>query len=258
MDLGIEGKVALVLAGSGGLGLACARSLAAEGAKVVINGRDRDRCARAAEDIGMGVTAVVGNINDADQRLRVLQEVNKSVGAPDILVLNNAGPAPGPFLDLDLKDLERTVGDVALSMLEIVQKSVPAMMERGWGRIVSLSSISGKEITRQGTQANFVRPALAGALGTAAREVAQHGVTINSILSGPFDTPGLRKVVQAHGGSDGDIEKALQTYAANGPAGRLGALKEMGALCAFLCSDLSGYLTGQAITLDGGRVATLY
>ena len=259
MDLGLKDKSALVLAGTHGLGLACARALVAEGARVAINGRDTRRGEAALAELGERTVFVAGDLSDPDERLRMLDGVSESVGAPSILVTNCAGPTAESFLETPVEAWENAFRTMVLPAIDLARRCVPAMVDRKWGRVINLSSISGKEISLLGSRANAMRPALAGALGTLAREVAGDGVTVNSILSGPYDTPALRKVVRQHlGRLDLSEEEAVALYAANGPARRLGDLAELGALCAFLASEPAGYINGQAIAIDGGRVATVF
>lgn len=259
MDLGLTDKTALVLASTQGLGLACAQALADEGARVVINGRSSEAGMRALATVGGKAHFVQGDSTVPEKRAQLLDEARDHLGRISILILNGGGPTVGPFEDTQLEDWQAGFEQIVLPAVDLARQCVPDMREMGWGRIVSLSSISGKEISLSGARPNALRPALVGALGTLAREVAPSGITVNSILSGPFDTPGLRSVVRQHSGRmDLSEDEAVEAYAQSGPMNRLGQLEEMGALCAFLCSMRAAYVTGQAIALDGGRVATLY
>lgn len=259
MDFGLKNKTALVLAGTDGLGLACARGLVAEGARVAINGRNRERGDAAAKSLGSSSIFIAGDITNKDDRAHVYQTAAAAIGTPSIVVTNGAGPSADPFLSTPL-DAWRDAFELMITpAIDMALQCIPPMMAHGWGRVINLSSISGKEISLLGSRANSLRPALVGAFGTLAREVADKGVTVNSILSGPYDTPGLRKVVRQHSGcTDTSEDEAIAAYAADGPMKRLGDTSELGALCAFLASTQAGYITGQAITIDGGRVPTLY
>ncbi len=259
MDLGLTDKTALVLASTRGLGLACAQALVQEGARVVINGRSSEASARALATIGGRAHFVQGDATVLEERAQLLEEARYHLGRISILILNVGGPTVAPFEDTPIEDWQAGFEQLVLPAVDLARQCVPDMRTMGWGRIISLSSISGKEISLSGSRPNALRPALAGALGTLAREVASAGITVNSILSGPFDTPGLRSVVRQHSGRmDLSEDDAVAEYARSGPMKRLGQLDEMGALCAFLCSTRAAYLTGQAVALDGGRVATLY
>lgn len=258
MDLGIEGESALVMSSTRGLGFACAQALAAEGVRVVINGRDADRGSRAEASLGQGVRFIRADVADQTGIDALLDQTDKHLGSISILVTNVEGPPPRSFLDATSEDWHLAYERGVHSMLEVVRRCIPAMQARGFGRVVNISSISAKEITVNGLLANAFRPALVGALGTLAREVASDGVTVNNILPGPFDTDWLRRVARAHA-DEGDLseEDAVEAYAQSGPMKRLGEPEELGALCAFLCSRKAGHLTGQSIVIDGGRVRTL-
>jgi 3-oxoacyl-[acyl-carrier protein] reductase len=146
---------------------------------------------------------------------------------------------------------------IMLSALDMVQRCLPEMIERGYGRIINISSTSAKETTPGAPLVNGIKPGLLGALGTLAREVGATGVTVNSILPGPFDTDLLRRFApHAIGRADLSPEE-VQVYAERGPMKRLGTIEEFGALCAFLCSRQAGYITGQSIVIDGGQVSAL-
>ena len=259
MDFGLKDKSALVLAGTHGLGLACAHALVAEGARVVINGRSSQRGQAALRSLRERAIFVAGDITDNGDRTRLHQRTVEAVGSPTVLVTNGVGPTAEPFLDTPLEAWNDAFELMLTPSIDMALRCVPAMIDQGWGRVINLSSISGKEISLLGSRANSFRPALVGAFGTLAREVAANGVTVNSILSGPYDTPGMRKVVRQHSGrTDLSENEAVAAYAAHGPMKRLGDTSELGALCAFLASTPAGYITGQAITIDGGRVPTLY
>ena len=259
MDLGLSNKTALVVSSTRGLGFACAQSLASEGVKVVINGRNPETGIYAQELIGGSAKFVLADISDVQQRKRLIKEATSYLGSISIVITNSEGPSAQHFLETTVEDWQSAFSLMVIPAIDIVRQCVPSMSTNGWGRVVSLSSISGKEVSLLGSRANALRPALAGALGTLAREVASTGVTVNSILSGPFGTPALRLVVRQHSGRmDLSEEDAVSAYAEAGPMKRIGKLEELGALCCFLCSDRASYITGQSIVIDGGRVPTLY
>ena len=156
------------------------------------------------------------------------------------------------------KDWQAAFELIMLSALDMVQRCLPEMIEQGYGRIINISSTSAKETTPGTPLANAIKPGLLGALGTLAREVGATGVTVNSILPGPFDTDLLRRFApHAIGRADLSPEEAVQLYAERGPMKRLGTIEEFGALCAFLCSRQAGYISGQSIVIDGGLVPAL-
>ncbi|MBT5414752.1 MAG: SDR family oxidoreductase [Rhodospirillaceae bacterium] len=264
MDLGIKGEGALILAGSQGLGLGCARALLDEGVKVLVTGRNAETGAKAVASLNGGSGGgdagfIQGDVADADDRARVFAEAEKRLGKVSILVTNAGGPPTGPFLEKSL-DEWRTAFDLSLlSAVDMARMATSGMVERGWGRIVNISSISVKETTPNTPLANGLKTAVIGAFGTLAREIADKGVTVNHILPGPFDTALLRRVardiVQR---PDLSEEEAVQEYAKHGPMKRLGTVEEFGSLCAYLCSRKAGYITAQGVAMDGGLVTALY
>jgi 3-oxoacyl-[acyl-carrier protein] reductase len=258
MDFGIEGKSALLMSSTRGLGFGCAAALAAEGARVVINGRNPERGVEAKTILGARAHFVRADISRPAERLRLFEEAKTCLGTISILVTNADGPPPGTFLSKSSEDWQAAFELTMLSALDMVQRCLPEMIEHRYGRIVNISSISAKEITPNVPLANGIKPGLLGALGTLAREVGSAGVTVNSILPGPFDTDLLRRFApHAVGRADLSPEEAAELYARRGPMKRLGTIEEFGALCAFLCSRQAGYITGQSIVIDGGHVATL-
>ena len=256
MDLGIKGKTALLMSSTRGLGFGCAEALVAEGVKVVINGRNQSRGLEALSQLGDQAHFIQADISQSSERRRLFQEAKNQLGTISILVTNADGPPSGPFMSKSIADWQSAFELVMLSALDLAKLCLPDMIEQGFGRIVNISSTSAKEITPGPLFANSMKPGLLGAFGTLAREVSTTGVTVNSILPGPFDTDRMRQYAQnQHKGLSSD--EAMQLYAAGRPMKRVGSIQEFGALCAFLCSNLAGYITGQNIVIDGGQVATL-
>jgi 3-oxoacyl-[acyl-carrier protein] reductase len=245
MDLGIEGRVALVLGASRGLGRAIAEALGREGARVAL----ASRSAEGLEEVAAGIeseTAVVGvDTGDEGAVAALPGRVAEALGPVDILVLNTGGPPAGGALDADADAWRAAYQSLVLAPLALAQACVPGMRERGWGRIVSVSSTSVREPIPNLTLSNANRMATVGLLDTLAREVAADGVTVNTIATGRFAT---ERLAQLYGSLEGAEEQAR----ADVPAGRLGRPEEYGDLVAFVCSDRAGYLTGTVIPLDGG------
>jgi 3-oxoacyl-[acyl-carrier protein] reductase len=239
-----------------GLGFGCAEALVAEGVRVVINGRNRERGFEALSNLGEKAHFIPADISKSSERKRLFQEAQAHLGAISILVTNADGPPAGAFMSKSAADWLSAFELVMLSALELAQLCLPEMIEQGYGRIVNISSTSAKEITPGALLANGIKPGLLGAFGTLAREVSATGVTVNSILPGPFDTDRIRQYAQKQH-KDLSPDEALQFYAEGRPMQRVGTIQEFGALCAFLCSNLAGYITGQNIVIDGGQVATL-
>lgn len=254
MDLGITGKTALVCASSHGLGRACAAALAAAGCRVVMNGRDEGDLLAAAEairgDTGAEVRTVVGDVADAGVQAAMVEAAG---GVVDILVNNNGGPPPRGWREVDAAAIEAGVAANMATPIAMVQRVIDGMIARGWGRIVCITSGSVKAPLPGLDLSSGARLGLHGFLAGVARQVAGQGVTINFLLPGAFDTRRIaalnERVAAAKGiGKDQVLADRLATI----PARRLGDPQEFGAACAFLCSGLAGYITGQSLLIDGG------
>ncbi|MCD1626373.1 SDR family oxidoreductase [Seohaeicola saemankumensis] len=253
MDLGIKGKKALVCASSKGLGLGCARALAAAGVDLVMNARGVDALEAAAAAIraefGVAVETVAADVTTDNGRTAVL---NAASGV-DILVTNAGGPPPGLWSDWDRDDFIRALDANMLTPIALMKALMPAMMERGWGRVVNITSQSVKAPIPQLGLSNAARTGLTGYVAGTARQVAAKGVTINNLLPGIHATDRADAldggVAKAQGIS---VEEARIRRAASIPAGRYGTSEEFGTACAFLCSTHAGFIVGQNILLDGG------
>lgn len=258
MNLGLTGKTALILSSTRGLGFGCAKALVAEGVRVVINGRNKERGEVAQEELGQNAFFIPADVNEPDERKQLFEEAQIRLGTVSILVTNVDGPPGGTFVSKSREDWQAAFEGIMLSALDMVNKCLPGMIQSGYGRIINISSTSAKETIPGTPLSNALKPGLLGALGTLAREVADKGVTVNSILPGPFDTDLLRRFAPAAVGSpDLPPEEAMKQLANNSPMKRLGTIEEFGALCAFLCSSQAGYITGQSIVIDGGRTTAL-
>ena len=255
MDLGIKGKKALVTASSKGLGLGCAHALAAAGADLVMNARGAEALADAAESIrkefGVSVTEVAADIASEEGRTRVLD----AAGSPDILVTNAGGPPPGVWSDWDRDDFIAALDANMLTPIALMKACLPAMMERGWGRVVNITSQSVKSPIPALGLSNSARAGLTGYVAGTARQVAGSGVTINNLLPGIHDTDRALALDTGVSKQKGvSLAEARSTRESTIPAGRYGTSDEFGAACAFLCSQHAGFIVGQNILLDGGAV----
>ena len=255
MDLGIKGRKAIVCAASKGLGRGCAEALAAEGVDLVICARTRDAIEKTAAEIaakyGVGVTPIACDITTEAGRAAVLA----ACPAPDILVTNAGGPPPGDFRDFNSDDWRKAVEGNMITPIALIHATVYAMMERGFGRIVNITSFSVKAPIATLELSNGARSGLTGAVAALARKVARNNVVINNLLPGPFDTDRLRNTTRAVAEKTGrTVEEIKAERAAQNPTGRFGTTVEFGAACAFLCSQHAGYITGQNLVLDGGAI----
>lgn len=259
MDLGIDGKWAVVCASSKGLGFGCAKALALEGVNVVINSRSSETLAIAADEIQsiapVKVISVVGDVTTEEGRIELLNHCE----SPDILVTNAGGPPPGIWSEWNREDFIRAIDANMLAPVSLIQSVLPSMMDQGWGRIVNITSQSVKAPIAVLGLSNSARAGLTGFVAGTARQVAGTGVTINNLLPGIHATD--RAVALDTGVANAQeisIEEAKLRRCKEIPVGRYGTVDEFGAACAFLCSQYSGFIVGQNILLDGGGVnATL-
>ncbi len=258
MDFGIAGLNALVLGSSQGLGLACAEALAEAGVRVVVNGREPDRAAAAADRLGASARVVAGDVASPDQRRRIFEAAREAVGPLAILVTNAGGPPPGPLADHEADTWENALQTNMLSAIDFARLVLPEMRAAGFGRIVNITSFSVREPYPNMGLATGVRAGLTGAMSSLAHEVALDGVTVNNLLPGLMDTGALKRVFDAQARREGITPEAAKARMATSvPMGRLGTGGDFGPVCAFLCSRQAGYITGQNITVDGGLVRAL-
>jgi 3-oxoacyl-[acyl-carrier protein] reductase len=245
MELGLEGRVALVMGASRGIGRGIAAALAREGARVVLSSRSEERLADAVQEIGRCVVAIPSDASDPDRLAALPGEVEDAIGPIDILVLNTGGPPAGGALDHDVEEWERAYRSLVLAPRILTGAAVPGMRERGWGRIVNVGSTTTIEVNPALNLSNAHRMATIGFLKTLAREVARDGITVNTVATGRFATDRMAEL----GGSMEQVEAAAREEV---PAGRLGKVEEYGDLVAFLCSERAAYVTGTVIPIDGG------
>jgi 3-oxoacyl-[acyl-carrier protein] reductase len=253
MDLGIEGRKAIVCASSRGLGKGCAMALAQAGVALVLNGRNKSVLEATAAEIskatGVSVTPVVADIGTREGQDAVLA----ACPDPDILVNNNGGPPLRDFRELDRAAMLDGVTMNMVTPIEMIQRVIDHMMQQRFGRIVNITSMSVKMPVPGLDLSSGARAGLTAFLAGVARTVADRNVTINSILPGYFDTDRLRGSVAAWASKTGAREEEVAAQnAAKVPAKRFGNPDEFGNTCAFLCSAHAGYITGQSILLDGG------
>jgi 3-oxoacyl-[acyl-carrier protein] reductase len=253
MDLGIAGRTALVCGASEGLGLACAQALAREGVNLIIVARRPGPLDEAAADLravhGVTVRAVACDITTAAGQEAALE----ACPCPDILVTNAGGPPPGDFRDLRRDQWLSALNANMLTPIALMRATVDHMVERRFGRIINITSAAVKAPIPELPLSNGARSGLTGFTAGLARQVAQHGVTVNNLLPGLFATARMDKLMQAQAAAQAvSPEQMTQRQRAAIPAGRFGRPDEFGAACAFLCSVHAGYVTGQNLLLDGG------
>ncbi len=259
MDLGIAGKKALVCASSKGLGRGCAAALAEAGVDLIMNGRSADTVASAAEDLrqafGVSITEIVADVSSEEGQATLLEAAE----GVDILVNNAGGPPPGLWSDWSRDDFIAALDANMLAPIALMKGLLPGMMDRGWGRVVNITSVSVKAPIPQLGLSNSARAGLTGYVAGTARQVAPMGVTINNLLPGIHATDRADSLDSAVSAAQGiDMATAREQRYATIPARRYGSAAEFGATCAFLCSQNAGFIVGQNILLDGGaHFATL-
>ncbi|MEY3021664.1 MAG: hypothetical protein RIS86_862 [Planctomycetota bacterium] len=254
MDFMLAGKVALVTGASKGIGFAVAAALAAEGARVVINGRDPLRLAAAADRLRAAGAAevheVAADVSEAAEVERLLAATRGAVGDPDVLIANAGGPPAGTAAALDDAAWAKGVEGTLMSSVRLARGVVPAMRSRGWGRIVFVTSLSVKQPIAGLALSNALRAGVTGFARTLANEIAEHGVTVNAVAPGYTATERLEELI-----SD---DYARARLVAGIPARRFAAPEEIASVAAFLCSGPASYVTGQTLVVDGGAVGATY
>jgi len=250
MELGLEGRVALVMGASRGIGHGIAEALAREGARVAIASRSEQRIDEAAAEISGAVTGFVADASDLERLAQLPLEVAEKVGPIDILVANTGGPPPGGALDHGFQEWEQAYASLVLAPRILAGGVLPSMQARKWGRIVNVGSTTTIEVNPALNLSNSHRMAAVGFLKTLSREVAGDGITVNTVATGRFATDRMAEL----GGSIEQVEAAAREEV---PAGRLGTVEEYGDLVAFLCSERAAYITGTVIPIDGGLLRSV-
>ena len=246
MDLGLQGRVALVTGGSRGIGLGIARALAAEGARVALTSRSAGTAHQAADGLPGGARGYGFDSADLDAAGPLADAVQRDLGPVDVYVANTGGPPPGADpLGFDVPAWEAAHRALVISPMLVLQRVLPGMRERGFGRVVAVSSSAAREPLAGLQLSNANRPGLLAALKHLARTVAADGVTINAVLPGRIATD---RILTNYGGAEAAQAAARDDV----PAARLGTVEEIAAAAAFLCSAPASYVTGVSLLVDGG------
>lgn len=253
MDLGITGKVAMVAAASKGIGLATAQALAAEGATLSICSRSEETLEAASELIGGEVRTYVVDVTQPDDLEWWLSETTTDMGAPDILVTNTGGPPAGALDTLTDEQWQSGIDSTLLNIVRLSRLVLPGMSERGWGRVVHITSLVAREPNPILPISGTLRAGIIALTRLQAREVAAKGVTVNGVLPGNTLTDRQRHLADIRAEKEGITqEEALEKIGGEMPIGRLADPKEIGDVVAFLCSARASYVTGESILVDGG------
>ncbi len=244
MNLGLEGRRALVMGGSRGLGKAIAQALVAEGARVAICARNAARLGATA--LELGVEGIVCDLSAPGAAAALIRETEKRIGPLDVLVVNTGGPPPGLFVDLSDAAWRAAFEGLWMSGVGAIRSALPGMRARRWGRVILITSIAAREPVANLMLSNSLRAGLHGLVNALSREVSADQVTVNALMPGYTLTERLE-----------ELQLDVTKLAAQIPAGRLARPQELAAVAAFLASDPAGYVTGQAIACDGGLLQSI-
>ena len=254
MDLGLEGRKALVTAASKGLGRACAEALVAESADVFISSRDEIAIANTAKEIKAAGWYAADLSRPGDPEALVSKAIAQ-LGALDVLVVNAGGPPPGTFQNTPIEQWEVAFNLTLMSAVRLIKMALPHLKHSKQGRIVCITSISVRQPLPNIALSNSLRGAVTGLAKTLSRELAPEGITVNCLAPDSILTNRLRSLAAAN---PGDPEENLRKMAAASPMGRFGEPAEFGAACAFLCSKHAGYISGQTLGVDGGSLVGVH
>ena len=255
MDLGLNGRVALVAAASRGLGKAVATALAEEGARVAMFARRQEAIEAAAAEVrrrsGAEVLPLEADVNRPEDLERVVKATVDRFGRLDVLINNAGGPPPGTFDTLTEEQWQQAVNLTLMSAVRLTRLALPHLRTQGGGRIINLTSSSTREPIPNLMLSNAHRISMINAFKTIARQVAADGVTLNTVLPGRIDTDRLIELLGSH-------EAAQALAAEEVPAGRLGTVEEFAAIAVLLCSARAGYVTGETVAVDGGLLRSVF
>lgn len=263
MDLGLNGRRALVMGASKGLGRSIAEALAAEGAALVISGRSQATLDAAAKELmalgAASCTGIPADVATGDDMDRLAEGAVAAMGGVDILVLNHGGPPPGTALEMKESDLFPWFQRITVSPIRLTMKLLPAMRARKWGRILVIGSTGMQHPIPHIALSNTLRASIWSWLKTLAPEVAADGVTMNVIAPGTIQTDRVMETATKSAAARGiSVDEQLALSAREIPAGRLGTPSDFGPAGAFLASEQAGYITGTLMRVDGGRVRAMF
>ncbi|WP_137389490.1 SDR family oxidoreductase [Rhodoligotrophos defluvii] len=258
MDLELAGKRALVLGASRGMGRAIAERLSHEGAHVAITSRSSLSASAAAAGIGAHVQGFAWDTGDINATTSFHQRVVERFGPPDVLVLNSGGPPAGPARNVPSAEWMRWFERLFLGLVQLVDLCLPSMVDQRWGRVLNISSSGIVQPIENLGISNALRPSLVGWMKTVANEVAPCGVTLNTIVPGRIETERVVEIDAANAKRRGlDVSEIRRMSSAQIPIGRYGAVGEVAAAAAFLCSGPASFITGAILRVDGGQIRSI-
>jgi len=253
MDLGLKDKVAFIAASSQGLGKAAALELAQEGAKVIINGRNKINLESAKQEIkrqtGQEVLALAGDLSDSIQREQIVNDALQTYNTIDILVTNTGGPPSGKFETFDEQHWDNAYRNLLAATVSLIKAFLPAMKQKQWGRIIAITSQAVKQPVNNLVLSNSVRASVVGLVKTLSNELGSYNITVNNIMPGYTETERLKKLIE----NDASFSSAKSEI----PLGRFGRPEEFAAAVAFLASERAGFITGVSLAVDGGWIKSL-
>ncbi len=257
----LTGKVALITGGSSGLGFAAAAALAERGARIALASRSEEKLAQARQALatrGAEVVTLASDVRELAATQTLVEAVEERLGPIDILVANGGGPPAKPALELTEADWQAAIPLAFLFVPRLCALVLPGMRARRWGRILAINSVSARQPIPGLALSNALRPAVLGYLKTLSQEVAAEGITVNAVLPGYTLTERQEELAAARSARSGESPaEVVAGWAAQIPAGRLARAEEIGAVVGFLASPEASYVTGQAVTVDGGYVRSL-
>ena len=254
MELGLKNKVAFVAASSQGLGKAVALELAAEGAKLIICGRNKENLEHAKyeiEKLSNGeVLTIAGDLSVAIEREQIIKKTLQVYNAINILVTNTGGPPAGKFEELKQEDWDKAYESLLTSVVGLVNGFLPGMKEQQWGRIIAITSMAVKQPVNNLILSNSVRASVVGLVKTLSNELAMYNITVNNVMPGYTETERLKELIETN--------PSFASAKAEIPLGRFGTPEEFAAAVAFLASERAGYITGVSLAVDGGWIKNLF
>jgi 3-oxoacyl-[acyl-carrier protein] reductase len=262
MELGIKDRVALITGASSGLGLAAAEALSVEGAKVILNSRSQENLETAADKVekntGVRPHTIAGDLTGAGESERIIEKARAFYNSVDILVSNAGGPPSGDFMTLTKENWTESAKLTLYPAIDLARAVIPGMMQKAWGRIIFITSLSVKQPAPGLIISNTLRAGVTGFAKSISNELAAHGITVNTVCPGFTRTERLNYLAEKQAKDKGvKPEDIFKGWMDNIPAGRLGEPSELASLICFLASEKAAYITGTSIPVDGGYIKGL-
>jgi len=253
MELGLKNKIAFIAASSQGLGKAVALELAKEGAKIIINGRNKENLENTKKEIekinGGQVLALVGDLSNDHERDHIIKTSLQAYDHVDILVTNTGGPPSGKFEDFKQEDWDKTYRSLLVSVVGLINGFLPGMKEKQWGRIIAITSQAVKQPVNNLILSNSIRASVAGLTKTLSNELGINNITVNNVMPGYTETDRLKKLLEKN--------SSFATAKNEIPLGRFGTPEEFAAAVTFLASERASYITGVSLAIDGGWIKNI-